>query len=89
MKFYRHRECSKCESIEETLDDLVLAHTTVVIKDYPKTNALPVDTQPPVLVDDETVYEGEDDILQHIDELKEFRDKWYKYQSDVCYCQDE
>jgi hypothetical protein len=38
-----------------------------------------------VLVDDEKVIQGNDDVLAYIDHLRAFKADWLKYQSDVCY----
>ena len=46
---------------------------------------LPEGTEAPVLVDDEKVIQGSDDIFAYIDDLRKLRADWLKYQSDMCY----
>lgn len=74
--------------IEESLKEMVMPYETFYMKDYPLTDGLPQQRQPPVLVDEGRVFEGEGLILEHLDKLKKFREEWYKYQSDVCYCEE-
>jgi hypothetical protein len=47
---------------------------------------LPEDTDLPVMRDDEELYEGAEAIADRLDELKVFKEWWYKFQSDACYC---
>jgi hypothetical protein len=42
----------------------------------------------PVLIDEDGVFEGAGAILDHLRELEALKDLWYKFQSDVCYCED-
>jgi hypothetical protein len=46
---------------------------------------VPEGTEPPVLIDDEKVIQGSDDIFAYIDHLRAFKADWLKYQSDACY----
>lgn len=88
MKLYRHQNCTNCQMIEESLKEMVMSFETIYMKDYPKTDGLPEQQESPVLVDEGRVFEGERPIMDHLDELKKFREDWYKYQSDVCYCEE-
>ncbi|MBE0535982.1 MAG: hypothetical protein IH624_09965 [Phycisphaerae bacterium] len=89
MTLYRTQR-QEGAAAEETLDELCLAHKTVMVEsaeDLPP--ELAGEGEPPVLVDEHDVIHGIKDILAHLEKLERFRALWYKYQSDVCYCEDE
>lgn len=86
MTFYRHKECRACDAIEERLEDMVLAHTTVPVEEYEAVDAQVAEEETPVLIDESKAVRGEAAILDYVDELEAFQEDWYKYQSDVCYC---
>ncbi len=48
--------------------------------------SVPVNAKPPLLIDEEKVFEGPTEIIEHLEELEKFKSEWYKFQSDVCYC---
>ena len=87
MKLYRHKECCECGAIQETLDELVMPYETLYPKDA--TRQVPgEDGRLPVLVDEGRRFVVRDPILRHLEELRQFREQWYKYQSDACYCEE-
>jgi hypothetical protein len=71
--------------VRDSLDEVAIAHETVVVSDHEASDRLPKGTQAPVLVDDEKVVQGTADILAYIDDLWRLRADWLKYQSDTCY----
>jgi glutaredoxin len=85
MTLYITENCSTCSMLREALDNTALAHETVVVPEQERSDRLPEGTEPPVLVYDEKVIQGPDDILAYIDHLRAFKEDWLKYQSDVCY----
>ena len=85
MTLYITANCDTCTRVRESLDELALAHETVVVPPEGKSARLPEGTQPPVLVDDDRVIEGAGDIFAYMEELEELKRVWLKYQSDVCY----
>jgi glutaredoxin len=85
MTLYITENCRTCSEIRESLDATAIAHETVVVPEHGRFDRLPEGTEPPVLVDDEKVIQGNDDILAYIDYLRAFKEDWLKYQSDVCY----
>ena len=87
--FYRKAECEGCEAIQETLENLTLAHRVVVTEGEELPDDVPEDASMPVLVDDGKVYAGREKVLEHLNELESFKDLWYKFQSDACYCEDD
>ncbi len=87
MTFFRAADCPGCEAIQEVLADLCILHRVIVIPEDGKPNeSLPGTAKPPVLVDDDKVIQGNKSIIAYLEELKGFKELWYKFQSDACYC---
>jgi glutaredoxin len=89
MTFYRTKNCPGCQAIEGTLNDLAIAFDCVALEDK---SGLPDELSGqklPLLVDEGKLIQGGRDIVDHLAQLAEFKEQWYKYQSDVCYCEDE
>jgi hypothetical protein len=40
-------------------------------------------------MDDKEIIQGKDKILAHLEDLEGFKEQWYKFQSDACYCVEE
>ncbi|MEJ2703188.1 MAG: glutathione S-transferase N-terminal domain-containing protein [Sedimentisphaerales bacterium] len=89
ITFYRTRKCPGCAAIQDTLEELCIAHETVVLE---SPNDLPPELasagHPPILVDEHDVITGSKNIIAHLEKLEKFKELWYKYQSDACYCDD-
>ncbi len=85
MTLYLVENSRTCAEIREALDATALAYETVVLPPQAWHEELPEGTEPPVLVDDEKVIQGGNDIFAYIDQLKGFKADWLKYQSDACY----
>ena len=89
IRFFRTENCPGCQDIENTLKELCMAHEVVIVKekkDIPP--FVPSDTKLPFLTDEERLIQGSNNIIDHLSELEEFKSKWYKFQSDACYCDD-
>lgn len=87
MTFFRTSDCPGCEAIQEVLQDLCIAHKVIVIPPNGKPDeSLPDAAKPPMLVDDGKVIRGNKNIIAYLEELKGFRELWYNFQSDACYC---
>ena len=87
MAFFRTADCPGCEAIQEVLQDLCIAHRVVIVPENAKPDeSLPDAAKPPMLVDDDKVIQGNKNIIAYLEELKGFRELWYKFQSDACYC---
>jgi glutaredoxin len=87
IKFYRTRKCSGCAAIQDALEEICIAHETVVLEspeDLPP--ELANTGGPPILVDGLDVMVGSKNIIAHLEELEQFKELWYKFQSDACYC---
>jgi len=90
ITFYRTRRCKGCAAIQAALEDLGIASKTVVLESLddlpPKLAGM---GRPPVLVDGRDVIAGSKNIIAHLEELEQFKELWYKFQSDTCYCDDQ
>lgn len=90
ITFYRTDRCDGCKAIETTLKEMRLAHEVEVVsgpEELP--DVAPDDARPPVLVDQDEVFVGRDDILGHLEQMQDFKDQWYKFGSDACYCDEQ
>jgi len=85
MTLYITENCRTCSDIREALEATAIAHETVVVPEQGWAGQVPEGTEPPVLVDEEKVIQGNDNVLAYIDHLRAFKADWLKYQSDVCY----
>jgi len=85
MTLYVTEDCRTCSLVRESLDEVAMAHETIVVPAHGVSDRLPQGTEAPVLVDDEKVVQGSADIFAYIDDLWRFRADWLKYQSDTCY----
>ena len=90
MTYFRTPDCEGCGAIQEALEQLCIAHETVVVG---SADDLPAEMAgqggPPILVDEHEVICGSRNIIDHLDKLQHYKAQWYKFQSDVCYCDDE
>jgi len=90
ITFYRTKNCPGCQSIQDTLEEMVLAHKVVMIeKGEESWQKLPEGTKPPVLVDEKETIQGSKNIVEHLEKLEKFKALWEKFQSDACYCDEE
>jgi glutaredoxin len=85
MTLYITADCRTCSIVRESLDEVAIAHETVVVPAHEAPDRLPEGTQAPVLVDDEKVIQGVVEIHAYIEDLWKLRADWLKYQSDTCY----
>ncbi len=88
MIFYRTQNCSGCQMIQETLQEMSVACRSVVVEDKSRLPDELSGQKLPLLVDEGNVIQGSRDILEHLSKLADFQKQWYKYQSDACYCED-
>ena len=88
MTFYRNAGCNACESLEETLKELCIAYKIVVVDEKMK-DKLPASTRAPVLVDGQNIIQGNRNIATYLEKLEGFKALWEKFQSDVCYCDED
>jgi glutathione S-transferase len=88
MKLYIDH-CWTCSRIRQSLGELAMAYEVVVVPREGQADHLPQGTQPPVLLDDGRIIQGSGNIFSYIDELQELKRVWLKYQSDVCYMDED
>lgn len=84
ITLYRTPDCPACRRMQEVLEDLVVDHRVVTVR---RPADRPDDL--PALRDDDQLIHGRDAVLAHLEELERFRELWYKFQSDACYCDEE
>ena len=90
ITFYADKGCKECDQIEEMIADLSLAHQTIVVEQGDrKPEALGQDVSLPAMEDEHMIFSGHRRIMDHIDDLSKYRGQWHKYQSDVCYVEDD
>ena len=83
-------KCKGCIAIQDALKELCIVHETIVVENPTE---LPYELRKigemPILVDEDNVICGEKNVLVHLEKLAKFKELWYKYQSDACYCNDD
>lgn len=90
LTFYRTADDPAGQEVQDALRELCMAHEVVVVTaSGPSQGNAPEGTQPPALVDEGEVYQGQSAILARLEELNAFRELWYKYGADACYCDQE
>ncbi|AMV40933.1 hypothetical protein [Planctomyces sp. SH-PL62] len=90
ITLYRTAEDPAGRELQQALQESCLAHEVVLVAAAgPGRGGLPAGTRPPVLVDDDRVYQDRVAILARLEELRAMMDVWYKYGSDACYCDGE
>lgn len=86
ITLYRTNDSPEGREIESALKETCLAHKVVDLAGGRRPAEVPDGATAPVLVDDGQVFRGTAEILPHLEELVAYRERWYKYQSDACYC---
>ncbi len=87
---YCRSGCPRCTSIREVLEDIAIGARVVdVTEGAALPDTLPSGVQLPVLTDEGETYRGGAAILEHLEELRLFKEEWYSYQSDACYCDED
>jgi hypothetical protein len=84
--FYRHKNCRGCDSLEEAMKELCIAYKTVV---KPDEKELPSGTKLPVVVDEGRIAAGSKAVVAYLEEMSGYAELWRKFQSDVCYCDED
>lgn len=82
IHLFRTQDCPRCARIQDALEAMAVAHQVTVCDPD-------ADRELPRLEDDGETVVGADAILQHLDKLEAFKEQWYKFQSDACYCSDD
>jgi hypothetical protein len=89
ITFFRTSDCPECGEIQDTLEELCLAHKVISLNGDDDVSGLPQGTHPPVLVDGDEVIQGREAIVAHLAWLEGFKAVWEKFQTDACYCDEE
>jgi glutathione S-transferase len=84
---YCRSGCPHCASMREALEDLAIdARVVELARGAALPDELPAHARLPILTDEGLSYRGSRAILEHLEELRLFREDWYRFQSDACYC---
>ena len=87
ITLYRTAQCEACDEVQDKLRELVVAHQVVdVAQERPAALA---DKELPAIVDGEQVVSGQTDVTDYLAGLTREVELWRKFQSDVCYIDDE
>lgn len=89
ITFYRTEHSKLADQVDEALDDMVIAHKTIVVVDD---NELPDTTKGhelPVLLDNGDTVSGEENLKARLKELKRIMELWDKFKSDACFIDDD
>lgn len=90
ITFYRTKHCKGCQGIQTILEEMTLAHEVVIVeKSNEDIPGLPPGIRPPAMMDDKELIKGKRAIFAHLEEMEGFKEQWYKFQSDACYCDEE
>ncbi len=90
ITFFRIEGCRQSDAIQEALEEMSLAHQVVRLSSAGQRHAgLPEGISPPALLDDGQCFEGYSAILRRLEQLREFKADWERFQSDACYCDDD
>ena len=89
ITYYRTKNPFEIDVIEDTLDEMCVPYETVNLEKDEADSVPEKNVSAPALIDQDKIIQGNEDILNYLSQLDEFRKLWYKYQSDVCYCDDE
>lgn len=81
ITLYRTKKSSRADEVQQTLEDLVLAHRIVEVEDREQ---LPADGAPPLLVEGDDVYPDED-IDAFLEELSTELKFDRQFSGDACY----
>ena len=87
IRLYRRPESPEGERVQNALRDLVVAHQVITVKPGEPS---PVNGAPlPAIVDGDQVISGQEALATYLNELSELTERWRRYQSDVCYLDDD
>ncbi|MFW6456738.1 MAG: glutathione S-transferase N-terminal domain-containing protein [Planctomycetota bacterium] len=89
LTLYRKKDCPRCSRIQETLEDLSVSHRVTTVTEPADIPDRLAAKRLPLLVHDDKIFEGASSVSNHLQEIEEFKRKWYKFQSDACYCDDK
>jgi hypothetical protein len=89
IKLYCRTDCPRCRSLAEALRELAIRCEVIrVPPGEPVPPELGEEAELPVLTDEDSIFRGPEAILDHLEELEGLKEDWYRFQSDVCYCEE-
>jgi hypothetical protein len=90
ITLYRKKDCPRCIDIQGALEELLMPHRIVIVRsreDLPEN--LRGIVRLPAMEDEGHIYQGAEDVLAQLERLSAFKELWYRYQSDACYCDED
>jgi hypothetical protein len=85
IELYRTEDSKTAQDIENTLQELVLAHEVITVSPTQASPSLPPGISLPALRDEGQFISGDQEIKAHLLYLTQMAHEWRKYQSDACY----
>ena len=85
IELYRPIHCPDCIKIEETLQELVVAHKIIMLESGQTTAALTPNTPLPAIKDEGQIITGQAAIEAYLVRLEKIVADWRRFQSDACY----
>lgn len=86
LTLYMKPDCPRCSRIRDALEELAVAHEVEEVDGSEEVPEKLGEGELPVLVDEGEVFEGPGAVSDHLQQVEEFKQQWYKFQSDACYC---
>jgi glutathione S-transferase len=87
LTLYRSPDCPNCTKVQEILEELAVAHDVFEVDSPAQLPAgLRHHATIPLLVDEDEVVQGPREIVAYLEKFEKFKELWYKFQSDACYC---
>ena len=88
IELYRPIYCPDCIKIEETLQELVVAHKIITLEPGQFATESTPDTPLPAIKDEGQIITGQAAIGAYLVELEKVVTDWRRFQSDACYIDD-
>jgi len=87
--FYRPAENKLADLVDEALDDMVIAHKTIIVSREEELPEMAKGHHLPVLIDNGDAISGEADLKARLKELKRIMRLWDMFKSDACYIDED
>ena len=80
ITIYASEDCPACRDVDQTLGQLHMAHRVV-----PPGESFPAHS----MRDGGEYYLGHEQMADHLEQLADLQEEWYRYATDTCYSSDE
>ncbi|OGB69041.1 MAG: hypothetical protein A2Y94_11430 [Caldithrix sp. RBG_13_44_9] len=90
IKIFLRSGDTKMQEIQKILQEMVITHQIILLSDQQNSISENSNWQElPALEDSGTIIQGQQNILNYLEQLQSFKKEWDKFQSDSCYCDAE